>query len=161
MVPHDAPDSNHGNTRAMLCRLGITEERSLYVHTQLGVEAAAARLHSDIEAFFAAGGRLTLGLLGLGTDGHTASLFNRQDAEARDRYAISVRSQPDFDRVSVSAAVLERAEELIFLVTGEGKLPILRQFLEEPATTPAGIALGDHPNVVVWTEQSPRELAAG
>ena len=75
MVPTDSPLSNYGNTRQYLARMGIREDCILRVDTRLEAGGAAHAYDEAIRRFFRKGGRITLGLLGLGADGHTASLF--------------------------------------------------------------------------------------
>ena len=65
-VPADDPESNYGATRPLIRSLGVPESRVIRVRTELGWEASADRYHRDLEAFFVAGGRIPLGLLGLG-----------------------------------------------------------------------------------------------
>ena len=64
-------------------------------------------------------------LLGLGEDGHTASLFPEHDwgstARSPDTLAVIDAPKPPPQRVSLSAARLSRARQVIFLVTGESK----------------------------------------
>lgn len=64
-------------------------------------------------------------LLGLGEDGHTASLFPGNDwgeqADAADTLAVCNSPKPPRERVSLSAARLNRAARVIFLVSGAGK----------------------------------------
>ncbi|MCX5758365.1 MAG: 6-phosphogluconolactonase, partial [Candidatus Hydrogenedentes bacterium] len=91
MVPADSLESNFGNAAPMLSALEIRNERLLCVHTELPLEAAADRYDADVAAFFGRGGRIGLGLLGIGVDGHTASLVTLADVErGADRWAIPV-----------------------------------------------------------------------
>ena len=79
-------------------------------------------------------------LLGLGDDGHTASLFPGTDAPGvRDRWATVGRGK-GLDRITLTAPVLSAAREVMFLVGGAGKNQALRRLLdpnESPERTPA------------------------
>ena len=79
-------------------------------------------------------------LLGLGDDGHTASLFPGTDAPGvRDRWATVGRGK-GLDRITLTAPVLSSAREVMFLVSGAGKNEALRRLIdpnESPERTPA------------------------
>jgi len=77
-------------------------------------------------------------LLGIGSDGHTASLLSGTGAEnISDRFAIHVSSPSMVDRISLSLPVLAAAKLLVFLVTGKEKREILRDLFESDRMMPA------------------------
>ena len=74
-----------------------------------------------------------LAVLGLGTDGHTASLFpgNPKIFNANNDMFIKTKNESeDFDRISLTFSYLMKAEEILFLVNGEEKAEALRECLE-------------------------------
>jgi 6-phosphogluconolactonase len=77
-------------------------------------------------------GPFDLVLLGLGEDGHTASLFPGHDwgmgADAPDVLAVHDAPKPPAQRVSLSAARLGRSHAVLFLVAGEGKRDALARW---------------------------------
>jgi 6-phosphogluconolactonase len=80
-------------------------------------------------------------LLGIGADGHTASLFPNDPAlEERTRGAVAVH-RPDDDRVTLTLPVLAAAGAVAFLATGAEKRDAVRRTFGEPAsvTTPASL----------------------
>ncbi len=121
------------------------------IQTGLPIEQAAQIFHNDLHLLK----NIPLGLLGLGADGHTASLFNLTDAALRDeRLVIPVIKTEKPDRISVTPALLRRIEKIIILATGAEKKAMIETLLEKPETIPAGVALAGHPNVEVWTDQA-------
>jgi 6-phosphogluconolactonase/glucosamine-6-phosphate isomerase/deaminase len=171
-VPVTDPQSNYGTISPFFCNTGQAGylSRFMKVNTGLPIEAAAQAFHNDLSKLE----RIPLGLLGLGTDGHTASLFNLQDAALRDeRLAIPVmvnqrgssvppahpnerdaRSTFINQRISVTPALLLRIEKILILAAGAEKKEIIRTLLGKPGTIPAGLALADHPDVEIWTDQT-------
>jgi 6-phosphogluconolactonase len=74
--------------------------------------------------------RLDLAILGLGEDGHTASLFPGDPAlDESERWVARVR-RPDHDRLTLTLPVLSSAPTAIFLVAGEAKRRALRALLD-------------------------------
>lgn len=142
-VPPADPQSNYGTISQSFPNLGK-------IRTDLPIEAAAMAFHDDLKKIQ----RIPLGLLGLGADGHTASLFNLQDATLRDeRLAIPVIKTEKPDRISVTPVFLHKVEKILILATGADKKEMIQTLLEKPQTIPAGVALAGHPDVEIWTDQ--------
>ena len=151
MVPKESPENNYANTAPLVGACRVPEARILRVHTELRLEEAADRYNRDLRAFVGRGGRLALGLLGLGADGHTASLFSMEDiARGEGRFAVAVpRPIPPY-RVSVTAEFLRRFDQLIFLVSGPDKSAIARTLVTAPDTIPAGRAVAGANYAALW-----------
>ena len=150
-VPVDSPESNYGATVPLLKSLSLPEERVFRVDTELEWQASATRYHQDLRRFMNGNGRITLGLLGLGTDGHTASLFSRGDVARGDNlYAVAVPHKPKPDRISVTPELLRRVELLVILVAGPEKNAIVTRLIQTPDEVVAGLALRDAPRVEIW-----------
>ncbi len=84
--------------------------------------------------------RFDLIVLGIGTDGHTASLFPGQRAlDEKEKLVVSVKGgNPDVSRLTMTLPVLNNAMEVLFLVSGEQKADTLKTILEnEHALFPA------------------------
>jgi len=135
--------SNYGNIRSC-----FADAKFIRVETEFPLQMAADRFHDALRTLK----EIPLGLLGLGTDGHTASLFSLEDAALRDsRLAIPVKKTEKPDRISVTPTLLNHIDRIIILATGEAKREVIRKLLNKPETIPAGVALADHPNVELWT----------
>jgi 6-phosphogluconolactonase len=116
------------------------------IRGELGARAAADDYERQLREAF--GGELPvldLALLGLGPDGHTASLFPGKPAvEERDRFAVAVEHagmEPYVPRVTLTLPVFNAAREVVFLVAGADKAgAVVRAFGGAPdPATPASL----------------------
>lgn len=163
-VPPDDPASNQRMAReALLDRVPIPAANIHPIHGQDRPAAAAAACERDLRALFGTpagpprahpGACFDLVLLGLGADGHTASLFSGGSAlRERAAWALAQRvaAEPPW-RVTLTPPVINAAAEVVFLVRGPAKAATLRRVLEGPAVPedlPAR-AISPHPGRLVW-----------
>jgi 6-phosphogluconolactonase len=108
-------------------------------------EKAATDYEADIREFFGASGLpvFDLVLLGLGEDGHTASLFpGSKSLDETTRLAVAVYlDKPNQSRITLTVRVLNNAAQILFLVAGSSKAPVLSEILsdgEKKKDFPAG-----------------------
>src|SRR5207245_10301589 len=120
------------------------------------LDAAAAEYEGELRACFGAFPRFDLVLLGMGSDGHTASLFPGAPVlKERARWVAPVLDapKPPPRRLTVTLPVLNAGQQLVFMVAGRDKAPALREVLEGPAPPeqyPAkGLQPGTEPLVCV------------
>lgn len=152
-VPAADPRSNYGNMLGLVSALGIPPERVLQIHGELPLQQAAARYNADVAAFFDKGGRIRVGILGLGSDGHTASLFTPEDVARADHpWAVAVQRPDGLQGVSVTPAVLRKVERIVFVVAGAEKKAMAEALLRRSTTIAAGLAIEGHPAVELWTD---------
>ena len=152
LVPVAAPDSNTGQILPRLERAGVPAEHWLRAPVEAPLASAAAGYHAVLEAWLRTG-RVELGLLGLGADGHTASLFTLEQVEQSRRsgqLAVAVPRAPGPDRISVTPRLLAAVGRIVFVVAGAKKAEIVRRLLREPDALPAGAAVRGHPHVSLW-----------
>lgn len=121
-LPPDAADRNSRMAAdAWLDHVSIPAAQVHAIPAELGATAAAAAYACTL----AGRDDFDLVLLGLGEDGHTASLFPGRDmgatSAAPDALAVFDAPKPPPERVTLSARRLSATRELIFLVSGEGK----------------------------------------
>jgi 6-phosphogluconolactonase len=142
-VPPDHPESNYGMTQAvMFLPLGIKPEQVHRMRGELGDPAIAAReyeqtLRNVTGCPSPAIPRLDVILLGLGDDGHTASLFPGTTAvcERTDLVAVGRAPRGIVSRLTLTLGVINQASVVLFLVAGGGKAPIVRAVLEPRSDT--------------------------
>jgi 6-phosphogluconolactonase len=152
-VPSSSEASNYFQTRGLVQALALPEEQVLRVRTELPLEAAAADYDRRLAALLAGRALIDLGLLGLGADGHTASLFRSDDLErARGRLALAVHRPDGRDAVTVTPAVLQQVGELVFVVAGADKHAALGALLAGREDSIAWQAVSGCGHVEVWTE---------
>jgi len=144
MVPPDDPGSNYGMVRhELICRIPLPAGNVHRIRGERPPDVAAAEYAADLErALSFSGGRFDLVLLGLGEDGHTASLFPDTDAlgESEKTVCAVYVSRLSAWRVTVTLPVINSAREVLFLVSGARKNDIVRRVLGSPgpaADTPA------------------------
>jgi 6-phosphogluconolactonase len=150
-VPITSESSNYFQSRMLVEALGLPEEALIRVRTELPLEQAAADYGRQLEAMLNSGVRVSVGLLGLGADGHTASLFTPAHLEqARGKLAIAVQRPDGLQGVSVTPDFLARVAEPLFLVAGADKHAILEDFVKRDSTLTARRALAGNPKVELW-----------
>jgi 6-phosphogluconolactonase len=150
-VPLDSPESNYGNVRPVVSALGIDDSRVMHVDTELSLQQAAENYNQQLATFLDNRGRITLAILGLGVDGHLASLFETAHlAAGKNRLAIAVPRQPGPDRVSVTRDLLLKVERIVFLVAGAEKAEIVEKILHAPDSVLASVALKGAKSAEIW-----------
>ena len=153
-VPATSDASNYFQSRDLIDALALPAGSVLRVRTELPLEEAAADYEKRISAMFESGVRITLGLLGLGTDGHTASLFSADHLEqARGHLAIAVQRPDGLEGISVTPEVLSQVAEPLFLVTGADKHAVVRDFLQSDSRLTARRAVAGCPSAEIWIAQ--------
>jgi 6-phosphogluconolactonase len=151
-VPWDSPDSNYGMAHeAMLAQAPIPPGN---IHgIPFGSSAAdAAREYEGILKSYYGADRLDsarplfdIVLLGMGPDGHTASLFPGKPAlEERERWVIDVPEpglNPQVPRVTLTYPALDSARSVAFVAAGADKMAMMRRvFAGEPELPSARVA---------------------
>ncbi|MDX2253681.1 MAG: 6-phosphogluconolactonase [Nitrospira sp.] len=137
-VPPDHQQSNFAMAQAALFRpLAIHPDHVYRMKGELPDPPAAAQDYEETLRQLTQCGpsempRLDVILLGLGEDGHTASLFPRTAALQERTRAVTVGTAPTGvpSRLTLTLGVLNRAAVVLFLVSGSGKAPIVQAILE-------------------------------
>jgi 6-phosphogluconolactonase len=151
-VPPEHPESNFRMAHEALLRHVAVPPSNLHrIPGELAAEQAAARYEAELETFFGAvapadpegGHTFDLVLLGIGADGHTASLFPGSPALRATGWAAAAEAPPDAavrERVTVTLPAINGSREVLFLATGADKRHVIARALTgaEPDAVPAG-----------------------
>jgi 6-phosphogluconolactonase len=133
-VPHADPQSNYCMVyTSMISRAPVPAENVHAVPTEnISPEESAAAYERSLQAFYGASvldprrPLFDVALLGLGEDGHTASLFPGTPAlDERRRWAIAVTGVKPEARISLTFPALQASRDVVFLVAGSAKRTIL------------------------------------
>jgi len=138
-VGPDSPESNYGVARdLLLSKVPIPAENVFRMEGELDPEVAASRYESTLRNVMKLEGAETpafdMVTLGMGPDGHTASLFpNTEGLNELGRLVIANHvPQKDVWRVSLTWPVINHASEVVFEVEGPGKTDVLAEVLTGP-----------------------------
>jgi 6-phosphogluconolactonase len=139
-VAPDHPDSNYRMAReALLAHLTLRDDQVSRIHGEnRDATAAASEYESTVRRFFGLGENefppFDLVLLGMGPDGHTASLFPGTTALLEQRRVVVSNWVGKFNahRITMTAPAINAAARVLFLVSGEDKAPALAAVLEGP-----------------------------
>ncbi|MFN6963190.1 MAG: 6-phosphogluconolactonase [Pyrinomonadaceae bacterium] len=158
-VPADSPESNFRMVdEALFAPLGIAAHNIHRWRTELGDPAAAAADYEvHLKQFFdlAPGAlpRFDLTLLGLGEDGHTASIFPGTPAvHETERLAIANWvDKLQMHRLTLTLPVINNSTQTVFIVAGTGKADIVRRIIDGPPTAdlPASLVSATG-NPLIW-----------
>jgi 6-phosphogluconolactonase len=143
-VPPEHEHSNYGMAkRSLLDRLERAPRSVHRIKGELGNKQAAIDYEVELDD---AG--LDLLLLGVGPDGHVASLFPNAPTLRRRKRVLPAEAgmEPFVDRVTLSLPTLRSAHEILFLLAGEAKAEAARRAFAEPPSpeTPASLVRSRH-----------------
>jgi 6-phosphogluconolactonase len=138
-VPFTSPESNYGRIRGILLNGIALPPVNLHPIPVMkrGPRRSAESYERELIRFFrlrrSEVPRFDLVLLGIGEDGHTASLFPDTSSPGRDDHLAKpvLLDRPGHDRVTLTLRLINHAAHIIFFVTGREKAPILRRVIEE------------------------------
>ena len=124
-VPANHPDSNYGMVyMALISKIEIPSPN---VHRIIGEgkpKENALAYEKELKTFFGevAWPRLNLVLLGMGEDGHTASIFPGSDVvKESSNWVVSTKTERKQDRITLTIPVFNHAAQVVFVATGKAK----------------------------------------
>ena len=137
---HVGPDDAESNYRmahdAMLSRVPVPPENIHRIKSELkNAERAATEYESELKKSLGTLPKLNLVLLGMGVDGHTASIFPGSEVLEEQHQLVLAPwvDQLNVYRLTMTLPILNNAEEVLLLVSGEEKAAMLREVLKGPA----------------------------
>ncbi len=164
----DHPESNYGMVRnALLSRVSIPEKNIHRMKGEGNPEGSALEYEQSLREFFRLSDgelpRFDLILLGLGPDGHTASLFpGAQVLQEKSRLVAAVYVEKmKSHRLTLTLPVLNHGANIFFLVAGKEKAPVLRDVLQgksQPEPLPAQCVQPARGRLVWLVEESAAAL---
>ncbi len=137
MVPHDHQESNYGRAYQLLfCKCGIAHEQIFPIKFCENAQESAGHYEALLrDKLPCRNGELVFDmvLLGLGEDGHTASIFPHEQFLWDSPHCCVVGTHPATgqQRVSLTGRVINRADRVVFLVSGIGKSQRVKELFEE------------------------------
>jgi len=147
-----AADPGRNSTMAAatwLDHVGIPQKNVHSIPAELGAQAAAQRYAPLV----AAARPFDMVLLGMGEDGHTASLFPGHAHPAGEQvHAVSAAPKPPPERVSLSREALSDSHDVLILITGTGKREAVQRWRASEDLPIAHITAHDHLRVLIDRE---------
>ena len=142
-IPPDDKASNYRMINEhLLARIPIPKQNVHPILTEgITIEGSAKKYEADIRTFFEIGANdipvFDLIMLGIGADGHTASLFpGTVSLEEAKRLAIpDIADSSPAERISLTLGVINNAKNICFLITGKSKAAVLKEIIEDKDST--------------------------
>ncbi|MES9899142.1 MAG: 6-phosphogluconolactonase [Sedimenticola sp.] len=127
-LPTDHPERNSRMAaETLLSKVPIPADQIHPIPAELGAERGAELYSKTIHSALP----FDLVLLGIGEDGHTASLFpDHEESAATPVIAVHQAPKPPADRISLSSTTLGNCRQLIYLVSGTGKQTAVHRWME-------------------------------
>ena len=159
-VPPDHPDSNYALASKLL--LTPTRAPAARIHRMPGelpdLDQAARRASDELRSVAGDPPRLDLALLGVGEDGHIASIFPRRSSAPADSsdpvIAIYDAPKPPARRLTLSFPVLAGAAAVIVIALGATKAAVMRAALDGTGDTPIAELLRRAPSSLVLLDRA-------
>ncbi len=142
-VAKDHPDSNYAMAdQTLISKIQIPAQNIHRIHTELHPPEKAAESYEEmLREFFnnpedKVSSTFDVILLGVGPDGHTASLFPQSLVlEEKNRWVAAVDAPPSFStrqRITMTFPLMNRSRAAVFLVSGAEKSTVVEMILEKP-----------------------------
>jgi len=164
-VPPDHYESNYGMAlKTLLSRIDIPAENIHRIIAELGGKKGAERYLAGLKTFF--GERdlpvFDIILLGMGEDGHIASLFPGTDTAIEETWvATTATPEGNHCRITLTLPVINNARNVLFLITGKNKAGTVQQVFyssPDPSRCPAQGVRPSHGNLLWLMDRNAASL---
>ncbi|MFQ5428192.1 MAG: 6-phosphogluconolactonase [Thermodesulfobacteriota bacterium] len=169
-VPPDSEESNYGMAALNLLQKINAKEKNIHrIEGELG-EAAGPAYELELKRAFGLGAGevpvFDLLILGMGVDGHTASLFPGSAAIGEEKKLVAAEYVEKLasTRITFTPPIIQKARNIIFLVRGSEKAAVLRALVEcpfDPQALPAALTLRAEGRVRWFVDKEAASLLSG
>ncbi len=145
-VPLKSPESNAGNAwRLLLEPLNIEKSQFFPMYDEKIGAKASAHNYDELLSNLSKKGDFSFDLLylGLGLDGHIASLFPGSVLRSEKLAASTIEPDIDFERITLMPRAIKAAKKICLLATGSEKIALIEQIRAGKETYPADLVLKD------------------
>ena len=156
-VPVEDPTSNYGAAyKDFIDRVPIIKTNLHPMPVHMVPYEGATHYQGEITGFFETASNkipeFDLILLGIGTDGHTASLFPGTSALQEQKHLISAvkGGMPNVNRLTMTYPILNQAREVVFLASGKGKAGIVQAIFEKKQPDLPALGIRPRPGKLTW-----------
>jgi 6-phosphogluconolactonase len=135
-VPYHDENNNYRMINEILLRHANIPAKNIHpISTTVeSPQASAMKYERELNSFFSTRPGLDLVLLGIGDDGHTASLFPGTPS-LKEKKHLAIAAPPSGTilsyRITITFPVINNAKNILFMVAGDNKAPVIREVIEE------------------------------
>jgi 6-phosphogluconolactonase len=132
--PDNALSNHHSAEQRLFSKVTVPTENIHRIEAELTpLELASEKYEKLLKEYFKDNGSFDLLMLGMGEDGHTASLFpNSPQLEENSKWVLPVLAprhiKPHVPRITLTYPILNRARNILFMVKGQKKLDLIQSF---------------------------------
>ena len=159
--PDDAESNYRMANAALLARVSILPENVFRLRGEIEPEKAAAEYEEIIKKTLGENARLDLILLGMGDDGHTASLFPQTRAlrETKKLVAANFVEKLNANRLTLTFSAINSAKNVLFLVAGAKKAAMIKKvFSGETIDLPSSLIKPENGNCFWFLDEEAASL---
>jgi len=150
-VPNNSPQSNYKIQKQMVKSLITNPKQFIHPDCSLPINASVNKFATQIKQTIANKTTLSFALLGMGNDGHFASIFNQfQLQNAKNKIAISTIGADKLTRITISQDIIIQTKTIRFLINQTNKQQIVNQLSHTPQNILTWNALKNHPDLQFW-----------
>lgn len=156
-VPYDSPLSNYGMIHdSLIKRIRIPRENVHMIRTDLPIEEAAKDYESTLRKFFDdENPTFDVLFLGMGKDGHTASIFPGSPLMYEEKKWVAwaeARLDPFVKRITLTFPLLNRSSNTFILAGGREKSSLIDKFFYPKSDYPVAMVRSEHLEIMIYEE---------